>query len=366
MRYLYGNELRKYLDESKDEVLAYAQTLVNSDNATYHQMANELSSMMRGERRHEEAIEIARMMYEARPSLDRLNLYFVAAADQGDIGRIQTLSKVTEEFLRLEGVGYQKHLFATWLKAANKIQDDDMFNYVYSQIPAEEKEKNSYIIAQYYVFKNRRSQYEDVCKHYERLEPHVQNATFVKRYYENARRRLGYYVPSPMDVTRAVNPGVNTPVMAQAVVQEAAEEDREKRIFLVYGGEPGELTVIETLLKMSNVPCIILSQEDKTGQSIIEAFERHASKADLAVVLCTPEDELKNGKWYVRQNVIFECGFFMAKLGREKVVLLRQDKGKDLEIPSDFNALYSISMARGSWITELGVALKNAGFNVPF
>lgn len=363
MRYLYENELRKYLDESKEEILAHARTLVTSENATSHHMANELSSMLRGVRRYDEATEVALMMYEMKPSLDSLNLYFVAAADQGDIGRIQTLSRQTDTFLRSEGLGYQKHLFATWLKAANKIQDDEMFNYVYSQIPADEKEKNSYIIAQYYVFKNRRSQYEDVCKHYDRLEPHIQNSMFVKRYYENARRRMGFYVPSPMDVTKAM---ANTGVQPVVQPQDAAEEDQEKRIFLVYGGDPGELKVIETLLKVSNVPCIILSQEDKTGQSIIEAFERHASKADLAVVLCTPEDEMKNGKWYVRQNVIFECGFFMAKLGREKVVLLRQDKGKNLEIPSDFNALYSISMERGSWITELGIALKTAGFSVPF
>lgn len=363
MRYLYENELKKYLQLSKEEVLAYAETLVNSHNATSYQMANELSSMMRAERRHDEATEIARMMFEENPSLDRLNLYFVAAADQGDIARIQKLSALTEEFLKAQGVSYQKHLFATWLKAANKILDDNMFQYVYSQIPADEKQRNSYIISQYYVYKNRHSQYEDVCKHYETLEPHIQNAFYVKRYYENARRRLGYSVPNPMDVTRAVNPGT-APVPTAAPA--APEETREKQIFIVYGGDPGELSVIETLLHMSHIPCTILSKEDKTGLSIIEAFEKHASQADFAIVLCTPEDELKNGSWYVRQNVIFECGYFMAKLGRNNVALLRRDNGKDLVIPSDFNALYTISMDRGIWISELGKALKSAGFAVPF
>lgn len=364
MRYLYENELRTYLTQSKEDVLAYAETLVNSHNATNYQMANELSSMMRAERRHDEATEIARMMFEENPSLDRLNLYFVAAADQGDISRIQKLSELTEKFLKDQGVTYQKHLFATWLKAANKILDDNMFQYVYSQIPAEEKQRNSYIISQYYVYRNRHSQYEEVCRHYDNLEPHIKNAFYVKRYYENARRRLGYSVPNPMDITNAVNP-VSAPV-STAAEPDVQTEAKEKQIFIVYGGEPGELSVIETLLKMSKIPCTILSKEDKTGQSIIEAFEKHASKADLAVVLCTPEDELKNGKWYVRQNVIFECGYFMAKLGRSNVVLLRQDKGKDLVIPSDFNALYTISMDKGSWISELGKALKNAGFAVPF
>lgn len=368
MRYLYENELKKYLQLSKEEVLAYAETLVNSHNATSYQMANELSSMMRADRRHDEATEIARMMFEENPSLDRLNLYFVAAADQGDIARIQKLSALTEEFLKAQGVSYQKHLFATWLKAANKILDDNMFQYVYSQIPADEKQRNSYIISQYYVYKNRHSQYEDVCKHYETLEPHIQNAFYVKRYYENARRRLGYSVPSPMDVTRAVNSGYTISAAQPAGTGETTkEQQKEKQIFLVYGGDPGELKLIETLLRMSNIPLIVLAQENKVGETIIEAFEKHASKADLALVLCTPEDELKNGKWYVRQNVIFECGYFMATLGRKNVILLRKDDNKELEIPSDFNALSYISMDNGSaWIAQLGVALKKAGFAVPF
>ncbi len=367
MRYLYENELRKYVTQSKEDVLAFAETLVSSHNATSYQMANELSSMMRAERRHEEATEIARMMFEENPSLDRLNLYFVAAADQGDISRIQKLSKLTEQFLKDEGVTYQKHLFATWLKAANKILDDNMFQYVYSQVPAEEKQRNSYIISQYYVYRNRHSQYEEVCRHYDNLEPHIKNAFYVKRYYENARRRMGYPVPNPMEMTRAVDDIGGNTISANSDEGLVRQEDKkEKNVFVIYGGQPSELQYLEMMLTYNRVPYVILAKEVKTGETIIEAFERLASKADFAIALCTPEDEMKSGQWYVRQNVIFECGFFMARLGRKNVVLLNKHSNKEMVLPSDFSNIYQIAMDGNDWMNELSRALKAAGFSLAF
>lgn len=357
MKLLYKTELAPFLSQSKEEVIAYAKRLVESHNATYYQMANELSHLMRRSHRHEEAVEIARMMFDDAPSVDRLNLYFVAVVDYGDIVSIRKLNDLTDDFLKKNNLPYQKHLFATWLKAANKILDDNMFQYVYSQVPVTEKNSNTYIISQFYVYKNRHSQYEDVCKHYDQLPPHIQNSTFVQRYYQNARTRLGY-------ANEGASP-VATPVDTSST-DVHFEKDAEKQIFIVYGGNPVNLSVIESLLKVSNIPFINLANEVKTGRTIIEAFEERASKTDFAIVLCTPENEGKDGIWYARQNVIFECGYFMAWLGRDNVCLLCQKDGKDLELPSDFGSVYQIYLDKGSWVNELSSALKSAGFAVAF
>lgn len=357
MKLLYKTELAPYLNQSKGEVIAYAKQLVASHNATCYQMANELSYLMRRSRRNEEAVEIARMMFEDAPSVDRLNLYFVAVVDCGDIASIRKLNDLTDAYLKENNLPYQKHLFATWLKAANKILDDTMFQYVYSQVPVSEKECNTYIISQFYVYKNRHSQYEDVCKHYEQLPPHVQNSTYVNRYYQNARARLGY--SNDISTSTEVSMELVTPTTPATKVS-------EKQIFIVYGGNPVNLTVIETLLKASNIPFVNLANEVKTGRTIIEAFEEKASKTDYAIVLCTPENEGKGGVWYARQNVIFECGYFMAWLGRDNVCLLCQKDGKDLELPSDFSSVYQIYLDKGTWISELREALKTAGFTVTF
>jgi predicted nucleotide-binding protein len=63
-----------------------------------------------------------------------------------------------------------------------------------------------------------------------------------------------------------------------------------------------------------------------------------------------------------RQNVIFELGYFVGKLDRGKVCLLRRG---DVEIPSDlYGVLYTDMDAAGGWRIKLAQELKAAGFAV--
>lgn len=360
MKLLYEDELSPYTRAGRDQVLNYARGLVASGNSNDFQKANELSYIMRKERRQDEAVEIAKMMYEAKRSFDRLNLYFVAVVDQGDENKIRELCRETEWLLEQGNLEYQKHLFATWLKAANKILDDQLFEDVYRRVPDDEKVTNSYIISQFYVYLNRHSRYDEVCRHYESLPLHMKNAMFVKRYYNNARSRMGYTTSETSTL----------PVFQEQKPAEPAKSQintsGDRKIFLVYGGQPMFLTVIESLLQANGIQVINLAKEVKTGSTIVEAFEMQAGKADFAIVLCTPDNEGVGDVWYPRMNVVFEYGYFMAKLGRRNVCLLRQENGKKLELPTDFNSIYQISMDKASWISELGAALTSAGFNVNF
>jgi predicted nucleotide-binding protein len=63
-----------------------------------------------------------------------------------------------------------------------------------------------------------------------------------------------------------------------------------------------------------------------------------------------------------RQNVVFELGFFIGRLGPERVAAIL--KG-DVERPSDFNGIAYISLdPYGRGKTELARELRHA--NVPF
>lgn len=367
MNLLYERNLAPYKERSDKEVLDFAKSLVESNNATSYQMANELSYIMRQNRRLFEAAEIARMMYESSPSLERLNLYFVAVVDQGDINRIQQLSMETEQFLRRTQTNYQKHLFATWLKAANKICDEALFNYIFDRIPEDEKRLNPYIISQYYVYLNRVGRHQEVVENYGRLAKHMQEAYYVKRYYENARRKLGFDVPRTTGYR--VSNNQHTEIDPLPTAEGAAESNSgvdEKTVFLVYGGQPNMLPVIESLLRSSGVKCINLANQIKTGKTIIEAFEDHAGKSSYAIVLMTPEDEGKDGAWHPRQNVVLEYGYFFGRLGRENVCLLTHEQGRAMSIPSDLAGMYRISLDRGTWLLELREALNKVGISVSF
>jgi len=61
-----------------------------------------------------------------------------------------------------------------------------------------------------------------------------------------------------------------------------------------------------------------------------------------------------------RQNVVFELGFFIGKLGPERVAALV--KG-GIELPSDYDGVVYISLDKEDWQNKLGVELQAAGLN---
>jgi predicted nucleotide-binding protein len=73
--------------------------------------------------------------------------------------------------------------------------------------------------------------------------------------------------------------------------------------------------------------------------------------------------DAKHSKPRARQNVILELGYFVGKLGRNRVFTLKRND--DLEVPSDFSGvIYTPYDATGSWRFELVKELKTAGYDV--
>lgn len=97
----------------------------------------------------------------------------------------------------------------------------------------------------------------------------------------------------------------------------------------------------------------ILHEQPSKGRTIIEKFESYSS-VDFAVALWTNDDvgkgktekELNNR---ARQNVIFETGFFIGKLGRQNVIVLYET---GVEIPSDYSGVIFISLV-DNWKDDL-------------
>lgn len=133
-----------------------------------------------------------------------------------------------------------------------------------------------------------------------------------------------------------------------------------KKVFIVHGqNEAKKLELKDFLSKLALDP-MILHQENDLGKTIIEKFEHYASQCAFAIVLLTPEDkqtpadDSKEQKWRARQNVILELGWFMAKLGRDRVLLLH--KG-DLEIPSDISGVIYAPFRES--VTEAGETIRD-------
>lgn len=73
------------------------------------------------------------------------------------------------------------------------------------------------------------------------------------------------------------------------------------------------------------------------SQTAIESLITVMDKADYAIFVFTPDDKTfmrKTEHNTVRDNVIFELGMFIGKLGRQRVFIIAPD-GSDMHIPTD-------------------------------
>ncbi len=137
------------------------------------------------------------------------------------------------------------------------------------------------------------------------------------------------------------------------------------QIFIVHGHD--DLAKVETarfIEKLGFQP-IILHEQASSGKTVIEKIEEY-SNVGFGVILYTPCDigakkgEESNLKSRARQNVVFEHGYLIGKIGRGNVCALV--KG-DVETPSDISGVVYISM-NGDWKLDLAKELRKSGYQV--
>lgn len=85
--------------------------------------------------------------------------------------------------------------------------------------------------------------------------------------------------------------------------------------------------------------CIVWSQGVfKLSGNTLSDLEKKGGEVDFAVFVCSPDDELlkRDEKGLaVRDNVIFELGLFIGKLGRERVFFVLPRNVEEIHFPTD-------------------------------
>jgi predicted nucleotide-binding protein len=139
-------------------------------------------------------------------------------------------------------------------------------------------------------------------------------------------------------------------------------------VFIVHGRDEGPKQTVARFLERLGLNAMILHEQSNRGRTVIEKFEDHA-EVQFAIVILTPDDIGRlatdpetSGRLRARQNVIFEMGYFIGRIGRERVFPLRVG---EVDIPSDYaGVVYTEMDSRGAWKGELVRELKSAGFDI--
>ncbi|MFZ1085788.1 MAG: nucleotide-binding protein [Terracidiphilus sp.] len=145
-----------------------------------------------------------------------------------------------------------------------------------------------------------------------------------------------------------------------------ANREITRSVFVVHGHDHGIKETVARFLSKLELDPIILHEKPNEGRTIIEKFEHHAN-VTFAVVILSPDDmgfakkapDTKEQR--ARQNVIFELGFFVSKLGRSRTLALLLP---GVTKPSDFDGVLYIPMNSDSWKMEIVRELKAAGLDV--
>lgn len=143
-------------------------------------------------------------------------------------------------------------------------------------------------------------------------------------------------------------------------------EFNTKQVFIVHGQDDIAKLEMASFIKSLGLEPIILHLQASSGRTIIEKIE-HYSNVGFGIVLYTPCDVgAKAGamvsSYRARQNVVFEHGYLIGKLGRPRVAAVV--KGQ-VETPNDISGVVYIALDDAkSWQQELIKEMKAAGYRI--
>lgn len=142
-------------------------------------------------------------------------------------------------------------------------------------------------------------------------------------------------------------------------------EKKYDKVFIVHGHDEALKQEVARIVEKQGLEAIILSEQANQGKTIIEKIEEN-SDVGAAICLFTGDDygrakDATSENLRARQNVVFEAGYFMGKLGRGNVILIASP---DIEIPSDLQGV--VYTNKDMWQTDVLRELKAIGYNVDF
>ena len=144
------------------------------------------------------------------------------------------------------------------------------------------------------------------------------------------------------------------------------EVKSNNKVFIVHGHDKEMEANVARFVEKLGLKAVILHEETSGGDTIIEKIEKHTD-VGYGIVLYSPCDKGKGKaektlKNRARQNVVFEHGYLMGKLGRDRVIALNKN---NVEVPSDITGIVYVPFDNHcGWQMTIAKEMKNKGFEI--
>jgi hypothetical protein len=143
---------------------------------------------------------------------------------------------------------------------------------------------------------------------------------------------------------------------------------RSTKVFVAHGRDLLAREAVTQVLRDLRLDPVVLGNIVRVGETWLEGLEAASRDVEFAVVIFKADDRAGLGSSpetltaRARQNVLFELGFMIGKLGRSKVCVLYEE---GVEVPSDYVGAKFVKLGgEWEWKLHLAVALQEAGLPV--
>lgn len=130
------------------------------------------------------------------------------------------------------------------------------------------------------------------------------------------------------------------------------------RVFIVHGRDDALRDSVRDYVEAMGLEPVVLKNEVNEGRVLFEKFIEESDDAGFAIILMTADDygglKGSDSSPRARQNVVFEYGYFVGRLGRKNVCVI-MDSG--IDCPTDLSGVVRINSS--DWKSDLRRELRN-------
>lgn len=157
-------------------------------------------------------------------------------------------------------------------------------------------------------------------------------------------------------------------------MSEEAEKQKEPksqgRVCITYGRDKIMNKQVVSLIRELGIDPLVMQDKDNAAKPLADFVHQHPD-ISFAIAILSADDWVypKQGKpkdalMRADQRVVFHLGYWIGKLGREKVYALFYDQ-RTFRWPTEyFDVIYTPLDRDGLWKAELIRRLRQAGFNL--
>jgi predicted nucleotide-binding protein with TIR-like domain len=108
-------------------------------------------------------------------------------------------------------------------------------------------------------------------------------------------------------------------------VSQPSRPPATKNVFVIHGHDELNARRLSDLLREHGLTPVVMRSQPGMSRVLTDKFEAEASSCTFALAIFTPDDLITSGTHQYHQarpNVIYETGWFIARLGKERVIIL--------------------------------------------